>query len=112
MSRRTVWLCYFAVYACVVVLLFGSKSASAAESVTFPARVSYSPARWTLASDDRIRVCPLPTEIPACILGDGWVDPVEKTPIAGYTLRTVLAFPSGWVTLYFCPDDKRCEGDE
>ena len=82
-----------------------------AGQITFPAHVGYRAERWSPAYGNRVRVCPLPTPVPACLLGDGWIDPDDTSPIPGYWLRHVIVRKDGAAVLFFCRNGEQCEGD-
>lgn len=84
---------------------------SAQGMITFPAHVGYRAERWAYSAGNRIRVCPLPTQVSECLAGRGWVDPDVDTPIRGYWLRHTIIRKDGAAVLYFCKDGKTCDGD-
>ncbi len=111
MSRRAFYAVYLAAYISALAWVLWPTPAHAGQ-VTFPAHIGYRAERWAPTYGNRIRVCPLPTPVPACILGDGWIDPDEISPIPGYWLRHLIVRADGAVVLFFCRDGQRCGGDE
>lgn len=111
MNRRAFYLTYLAAYLCAVVWALWPAPAQAG-TITFPAHVGYQANRWAPAQGNRIRVCPLPTPVPACLLGEGWIDPDNTSPIPGYWLRHVIVRKDGAAVLFFCRDGTRCPGDD
>jgi len=111
MSRRLFYATYLLAYACAAAWIFWPTPAHA-EQITFPAHVGYASNRWAPTYGNRIKVCPLPTPVPACLLGDGWIDPDEVSPIPGYWLRHIIVRADGAAVLFFCRDGSKCEGDE
>jgi len=83
-----------------------------AGTITFPAHVGYKPERWAPTYGNRVKVCPLPTEVAACARGEGWQDPDEVSPIPGYWLRHTIVRKDGALVLFFCLNGTKCRGDD
>ena len=107
--KRTLYIAAYATWCALAWAVCGTADAG---QITFPAHIGYSAERWAPTTGNRIKVCPLPTPVPACILGDGWIDPDEVSPIPGYWLRHLIVRADGAVVLFFCRNGQRCEGDE
>lgn len=96
----------------LAALLLTLATCASAGTITFPAHVTYTSARWAPTYGNRLRVCPLPNTYADCAAGTGWVDPDEVSPIPGYWLRHTIVRADGAVVLYFCRNGTRCPGDE
>lgn len=109
--KRTLYVAAYATWCALALAICGTADAS--DSIDFPVHIMYRAQRLQMPTQTtRLQVCPMTTPLPACLLGDGWIDPINTSPVPGYWLRHVVYRTDGAAVLFMCRDGGLCEGDE